>query len=616
MEQTLASKRQKLGDLDKRIKEKESVIKVYKSLLPASVDEYNSALASLRRLRDDRGILARSIDRQADLEQYEEEILDLSIYDAKINIATWNGKNRKDKFAAYPYQIEGATHFASVKRGLLGDKRGLGKTLTSLAYLDLVQAKRVMYIAPSDALDNLIREVKLWTPHFHPIKIGNQPRDMREFVFDAVSGIDNFFLAGNYEMWRRDKNVIPRLASLGIDTVVMDEAHRIKDTGSLFYRGSRDIVFAMNKCPKCPLPNVAKHPSKASRAQCKTCGYWGDIYEFSTVENVLCMTGTPILNRPQELFPMMHLIDPMKWETEKNYVRDFCKKTVSGRWGWQEGADKRVVKEIGPRYLARDRDKAGIKIPPAQHILHEIEMAEMEQDYPAQFKAYKDARDAAQLIMDEMQGDDVMLIGQTITLLLRLRQVLTWPNAIKMNLRDGRELRLNVTESIKIDKAVGLIKDLNDEGERVVLFSQFSQPLHVMQSRLGDGTAIYDGSTGRSKRNEIQLDFDPKTVSKYPTWDNVMCNYKAAGEALNFNAARRMAILDAEWNPGRQSQAYGRIDRIGQTEGTFTHTFRVKDSVDSWLAELNEEKARVVDGFEESASIISDVRQALREGRI
>jgi SNF2 family DNA or RNA helicase len=133
---------------------------------------------------------------------------------------------------------------------------------------------------------------------------------------------------------------------------------------------------------------------------------------------------------------------------------------------------------------------------------------------------------------------------------------------------------------------------------------------------MGIKSAVYDGSTSYAKKQEIQLDFDVKTAPASPKYDVVLCNYKAAGEGLNFNAATQEVILDEHWNPGGQSQAYGRIDRIGQTKETTIHTIRVEPSVDTWLHKLQMMKKELIEGYEAQADAFQQAYQALMDGEI
>ena len=574
--------------------------------------------------------LKRELSRIEDAERINAEYLQqVESFKEACLTAPWRLENRSDRRGAKPYQIDGAIHLAVAKQAVLADKRGLGKTLTSLIWADLMGAQKVIAVTPPDTMQNYAREVRLWTPHRTPIIIGRAGRVERDILIQTLNMLPEFVAIINYEAWRKDADLIDSLVKLNADTLICDEAHRMKEMNTLTNNGVMSLRFGLNDCPSCLDPKIKAVDAKADSYRCENCGHAGFILEFCSIKNVIPMTGTPILNSPQEIFPLLRLVDPHNFKSLNVFLRDFCVQTAQNRWRWQYGAEKELMEIIGPRFLGRDRNSVGVDIPEAQFIFHEISLQDLQEDYPKQYKAYMQTRDYAQLVLDP---DNEVTMSMTIkaVVLLRLRQVLTWPAAIELKIKEevGRDLddepiyqervlaNLDVHESAKVDKAEELIRELIKEGERVVLFSQFKGPLRELQKRLGSCSVVYDGETSSSVRNAIQLDFDPKTVTQTPRWSVVLCNYKAAGEGLNFNAASQMVILDREWNPGRESQAIGRIDRLGQTKPAQIHFIEVGQSVDTWLRNLIAEKADMIAGFEENADAFRSAFEALKKGEM
>lgn len=565
--------------------------------------------------------LQRELARILDSERVHEEYKQLvnTFRDSSLN-ATWRKENREDGLGAFDYQIDGAIHLAAAKRALLGDKRGLGKSLTSLIWADLLESEKTIIICPSDTQDNYIREINRWTPHRAPIKIGQMPKGQRDFILRSLQHSPVFTVILNFEAWRRDPTLIEDLIALKADTLIVDEAHYAKDMRTLVARGIRDLAFGANICPSCGYPRVSVDEDIPWMGQC-ACGFEANIGEFCSIKNYLPMTGTPILNKPEELFPHLHIIDPELFPDVDKFRKDFTVKLSNQRTIWRFGAEDKLMEKIGKRYLARDRKTAGIVIPPNASVEHIITMDEMAESHPKQFKAYQQAREYAQIILDP-DNKTTMSFPNFVTLLMRLRQVLVWPNAIKLDVRDPDTdeflftQHLNVTESIKLDKAERLIKEIIEEGERVVLFSQFNPGLHILQERLGKRSVVYDGHASRSLRNAIQLDFDGTIDNPSPKWDVLLGIYKSGGTGLNFTGASHEIQLDREWNPGRQDQAIGRIDRIGQSRDTETHHIIVEDSVDTWMKRLIEEKEAMTEGFEDTAKLYQKTYEALRNGEI
>jgi SNF2 family DNA or RNA helicase len=129
----------------------------------------------------------------------------------------------------------------------------------------------------------------------------------------------------------------------------------------------------------------------------------------------------------------------------------------------------------------------------------------------------------------------------------------------------------------------------------------------------------FDGDTPDSVANEVTIDFDAKLCRKdgrEPKWQVVLANYKKGGVGLNLTDATQMIILDEEWNPGKVDQAYGRIDRMGQTKETTVHVLRVERTIDTWMHELVTEKAAMIEGFEGGMDLAQKLMDAMKNGEI
>jgi SNF2 family DNA or RNA helicase len=174
----------------------------------------------------------------------------------------------------------------------------------------------------------------------------------------------------------------------------------------------------------------------------------------------------------------------------------------------------------------------------------------------------------------------------------------------------------------------GLIPELTEDGNmelgsRVVVFSQFKGPLKELESRCnsaGISCVRFDGDTPQNIRDEAKMDFDRKYAEAEgytPKWQVMLANYRTGGVGLNFTAATETIILDKEWSPGKQDQAYGRTDRLGQTEHTNVHVLRIPRTIDVWMDQLNDEKAKMIDGFNSATEDLSKrLLQAMTDGEI
>lgn len=562
--------------------------------------------------------LERELSRIIDAERVKLELASMAQQFRESCLeAAWRSENRQDGMGAKSYQIDGAVHLAVTQRAMLGDDMGLGKTLTALIACDLTDAKKVIVICPSDTMHNFCREVRLWTPHRFPVVLGQLPRLERDIILETLPLSEQYMLIVNYEAWRKDPDLLTTLKSLKADTIIIDESHNIMNSKTDAASGVTELVFAGNYCSGCYDPVVKKVKENLYRCQC---GIEAMKWEFTTVRRVFPISGTGIMNRPQDLFSQLHLVDPENFPDMKSYLWDFCEMNWQGRWGWKSGGESRLVKLIGPRYISRTQKDAGIELPPLKPVEHLITQEMFKDFYPKQWKAYQQAREWAQVILDP-DKKLVMSMPNRITVLLRLRQVLVWPNAIELfsENEDGYKetiAKLDIYESIKVDKAEELIKQFNENGDRVVVFSQFTDGIAELHRRLGTSSVIYDGSTTKKLKQAVQLDFDVKTSSDTPRWQSVLAHYKSGGVGLNFNTANHVIYLDPPWNPGTEDQAKARTHRIGQTKDVHVHHIRVEKSVDTWMADIIQQKRNIIGGFEEQSDIYQKAYDALRDGEM
>jgi SNF2 family DNA or RNA helicase len=175
---------------------------------------------------------------------------------------------------------------------------------------------------------------------------------------------------------------------------------------------------------------------------------------------------------------------------------------------------------------------------------------------------------------------------------------------------------VDVEESVKIDAAMDLLDEVISD-EKVVMFSQFKAPLRELAKRIkkaGYSVATIDGDTPVAERADIIAKFQEKPLHDPEGIDIVLGNFKAMGIGVTLTAASQMIIIDEEWSPGKNEQAYDRIYRIGQEKPVTINILRVGQTVDTWMAGLIEEKANMVDGFIGAADLQQRLREAILNG--
>jgi SNF2 family DNA or RNA helicase len=638
-------------ELIKQVREVEAKLNSVRTLRDEHVNKRNNTSSSIRETQRKIAEQERALRRAQEAELLAAKQADLfKQFEITAFDAPWNAANRSDGQGAKKHQISGAMTLAAAiitaekpgVGGLLFDKRGLGKTLTSFITADLVQAKKVIYITLPDTMKNHEQEARMWMPHRFVWRLGGRSKLQREVTYSLLKDLPNWFLIVNKEAWRKDESVLEELAALQPDMLIFDEAHYINKTSTKTYQGTEFVRFAANMCPECgEIPTwhcwrcgnwldgnirLCDSPENGTddegnikigeyeldrNVRCRDCGWHGKGYDAQSINAAIEMTGSPILNKPEDLYTLLHLADPEGFDSKSRFLNDFCIKRydyASGKykWTWRSANDEEdMLKKISHRVVLRNRYDAEVEIPEQQIIVHDIEFETAK--YPAQFKIMQQVKEEALI---ELENAEVLPIMSQLAVLTRLRQAITYPAGIP---------GVAVTESIKLDKAEELIKQFVEDGERVILFSQFKAPLRALYNRLsaaGLQPCVYDGDTPTWQRDAIRADFDARTAPRDPRFNIALCNYKACAEGVNFNAATMMVILDDEWNPGKNDQAYGRIDRMGQTKETQVHIIRVEKTIDDWMAEINESKKEVIQSFESEVNVAVALRDAIRSGGI
>lgn len=533
--------------------------------------------------------------------------------------ASWRAENRTDGLGAKHHQIDGGYQLALEKGGYLFDKRGLGKSLTSLITADLLDIKKLIIITPNEVSSGFLKQVNRWTPHRTTVAMYQKDPFERQMMFNILKQTNEWTIIINIEAWRRDWAIIDSLIELQAEAVVVDEAHNINKTELKMWQGIWRLIRGVpNLCPLCGHSDIQYEP-KVHTVICKLCSNMGDWYEHKFVKSQfdwlsvkvpILMTGSPILNRPQDLYPMLRIVQPDVFYVESEYVREYCQHISGTRFKWKPFGKERLFKLIGNKLVMRDRKSAGVEIPDQQILIHELTLDS--EKYPRQAAALAQIKDFAQLIMNE--AGDTMNITAFITLLLRMRQGIVWPAGITLTHKDPEDAskiiskqQLEVYESYKLDWIFDMASTLVLDDERVLIFSQFNEPLYELERRFkraGTSAVVLNGLTPRWLAEEIKADFDPDQLGDAePKYRVALIQYKKGGAGLNLQLATQTIICDEEWNPGKADQAFGRNDRMGQTMRTQVHIPRIINSVgDMFMANLMDEKSEMVDDFDTTAS--------------
>jgi SNF2 family DNA or RNA helicase len=282
----------------------------------------------------------------------------------------------------------------------------------------------------------------------------------------------------------------------------------------------------------------------------------------------LLLTGTPIENKLLDLWSLMHCVMPGALGTQSSFRREF-----------QDSGDtesrSRLSRRVRPFLLRRSKEEVAPELPPK--IEEDIRVAiegKQEELYSAEIKV---ARQNLLKIKDGEQLDRERF--NLLTSLLRLRQICCHPALV--GLSDE-----SVT-SAKLEALVDLLEPLIEQGNKVLVFSQFVEMLRLIEARISNlGCRLFKLTGQTENRGDLVMEFQ-----RDPGPGVFLISLKAGGSGLNLEAASYVILYDPWWNPAVENQAIDRTHRIGQTKTVFAYRLLVRNSIEDKIRQLQIRKS-------------------------
>ncbi len=427
--------------------------------------------------------------------------------------------------------------------GILADDMGLGKTLQTLAHI-LTEKQSghsrglpVLVIAPTSVVPNWRAEALRFTPSLRVLVLNGPDRKK---YYRSIPHAD--IVLTSFALLQRD---IDRLAAVPFHMVVLDEAQYIKN-------------------PR----------SKIAQAACKL-----------DARNRLCLSGTPIENHLGELWSLMHFLVPGFLGTEDAFNKRF--RTPIEKDGDLE-RNAVLKSRVAPLILRRTKDQVAKELPPKTELVHLIELNTGQKDLYETVRATMNKRVREAIAARGIEQSQIVFLDA----LLKLRQICCHPKLLPEDYSN------DVVESAKLDFLTDLLAVLIEEGRRILLFSQFTTMLGLIEAHLVKEKIPYLKLTGASKdRGKLVEDFQN---GKAPVF---LISLKAGGTGLNLTAADTVIHYDPWWNPAAEAQATDRAYRIGQNNPVFVHKLLCQDTVEERIHKLQQEKGRLAAGILADADI-------------
>lgn len=435
-----------------------------------------------------------------------------------------------------PYQQQGLNWLQFLRAqglgGILADDMGLGKTLQTLAHIQVEKdAGRLtapaLVIAPVSLMGNWHSEAARFCPGLRTLVLHGAGRHE---LADSVAEHD--LVIAPYSLLQRDRE---RWLQVQWHLVVLDEAQNIKNAST----NAAQVVSALQ----------ARHR--------------------------LCLSGTPMENHLGEIWSLFHFLMPGFLGSQQRF-RELFRNPVE-----KQGDSGRLAQlraRVAPFMLRRTKALVASELPPKVETVMRVELT------GAQADLYETIRLGMEKTVREALHSKGLAKSQITILdaLLKLRQVCCDPHLVP--LESARQVR----ESAKMAQLMELLPEMLAEGRRVLLFSQFTSMLGLIETELKARGLPWVKLTGQSqKRDEIIQRF---TSGEVPLF---LISLKAGGVGLNLPQADTVIHYDPWWNPAAEAQATDRAHRIGQTQRLWVVKMVAQGTIEERILALQERKAQL-----------------------
>lgn len=472
-----------------------------------------------------------------------------------------------------PYQQQGYAWLAFLRRFGLGaclaDDMGLGKTVQLIAYLLHLKENTAnqpnsdswpsLIICPTSVLGNWQKELKRFAPSLQVMLHYGSNRLNGGFFHGAAGQAD--VVLTSYATAALDQEL---LREFTWSTICLDEAQNIK--------------------------NAQTKQSAAVRS--------------FPAQHRIALTGTPIENRLSELWSIYDFITPGYLGSAKAF-QDRFSNAIEKERNEQRTADlQRLVKPFMLRRKKKDPE-IQLDLPDKNEMKTYVHLT------AEQGALYDQTVNSLMERMQKLEG--IERKGAILATLTQLKQLCDHPMLLKKEaivktseVDSTFDMETIITRSSKLERLMAMVKELREEGERCLIFTQYvgmGQMLQlVLQQELQEPVLYLNGSTSKTARDRMidQFQSNPASPSAAGLAESEQPNVfilslKAGGVGLNLTAANHVFHFDRWWNPAVENQATDRAYRMGQTRDVQVHKFIALGTLEERIDEMLESKQQLSD---------------------
>jgi SWI/SNF-related matrix-associated actin-dependent regulator 1 of chromatin subfamily A len=447
------------------------------------------------------------------------------------------------KIQPYPYQLKGIARGLQLKRFMNCDEPGLGKTLQSIATINLVDAFPCLVVCPSSLKINWLREWEKFTDKKAMI-LTDKVRDTWTFFFQT--GMHQVFIV-NYES----------LKKYFVQRIKKAEGWTLRDVE---FRNSINLF-------KSVIIDESHRCKSASTQQAKFCKGICTGKEW-----VIELTGTPVVNRPKDLIPQLAILDRMNdFGGYKPFVDRYCS-------GQREASNLRELNFNLWKYCMFRREKS-LVLTDLPDKIRQVNTCEI-----TNRKEYMDAeRDLIMYLQKYKDADD---------------------DKIAKAMRGEVMVRINILRQIsargKVRDVIEFVKDFRENGKKIILFCSLHEVVDQLKRYFPTAVSV----TGRDSQDEKQRAVD--AFQNNPKADIIICSIKAAGVGLTLTASSNVAFVEFPWTYADCCQCEDRAHRIGQKDSVTCYYFLGRRTIDEKVYRIIQEKKNIANAVTGSTEDIEE----------
>jgi SNF2 family DNA or RNA helicase len=437
----------------------------------------------------------------------------------------------------FPHQIEGVAFLLGRRRAILADDMGLGKTRQAIVALHHAAPQGpYLVVCPASVKHNWAREIAIASPAATTLIVDSQAR--------SLDGHD--WVVINYDILARHIGALGRRPWAGL---VFDEAHYLKNHRSARSRLARQLA------------DEATHRADDEPA-------------------VYLLTGTPLTNRPRDLFVLLQLVGHPLGRSFLSFAKRYCA-AEKNDFGWQTGGASNIEEltvQLHGVMLRRSKD----------HVLA----------LPGKLRTW--------LPVDVPKGTGVRDMRKVVELLVSHERVAPRSSIGEWSLR-GRLMQAvtrarQAVANAKVDATVEIATGAIEQGEKVIVFSCFEEPVRKLARHFGSAAVVLTGRTPVDTRQAL--------VDRFQQDESVrvfLANIVAGGIGTNLTAASQVVFNDLDWVPAQHWQAEDRAYRIGQTRTVNVTYMTAANTIDDFVQGVLERKRALMTAIVDGQALAPDV---------